>query len=852
MSAQSQLFQVGAAAFKQQSYLEAIRALEAFCRDHTASPSKDYFQAQVWLIKAYQETGQFARAIALCQPLTVNSPAQIQAWAQRNLPVLINASSTQSVNTRPTLIQTPTRPLEPSVSSEPPAFSAPSVPPTPSKSDAIRTDPPFLTLEESARLLETGNKALKMRRFADAVQTLESYCRSTDPTAKDYPQAQTLLVKAYKGNGQMDEAIALCQQLVNHEKPFIHIWARQFLQTLAPDLVIPPASSSTDASSASPTKVTSTSVSSRAQATPQPEAPQVIPKAGRSPKRNVKLLMKGIAGNLALASTVTLSLLSGMVLVLCLNLRFVNASDNPTLGLLIAISITLLFNAATFVLAPILLDLIQHLLYGTRWVSLSQIERHSPETARIIRTVCQQHKIQQPRLGLIQDQNPTAFTYGSLPSNARLVVSQGLFTYLDDDEVATVYAHELGHIVHWDFAVMTLASTLVQITYLIYTYTKELANKLGDGDGVKQVKNAAQTTTLIAYFFYRAGEYLLLYLSRIREYYADHFAAEVTGNPNGLSRALVKIAYGIVEEGQRTQVPSKVLQGTRALGICDPHSAAFTGTAYRVAAEPQKVGKIFLWDMFNPWGWWMELSSTHPLTGKRVRALTTYAEQLGLDVEFDMARVVREGRTLNKKRLYSNFILDLLLYRAELIGVFLGLAIASWLLVIGFAHGIALLCLGLFGFGVGMLFKTFVMYPSFYRPPAMDVLTLMSDPYASPLRGRPVKLTGEVIGRGDTGNKFGSDLKMKDPTGMIYLRYASRFGPLGNFLFGMTQVESFIRQEVTVVGWFRRGIAPWVDLIQMDCPQKWRVSSYHRFWSFVLGGGAIILSLALPVMLASK
>jgi Zn-dependent protease with chaperone function len=43
-----------------------------------------------------------------------------------------------------------------------------------------------------------------------------------------------------------------------------------------------------------------------------------------------------------------------------------------------------------------------------------------------------------------------------LPDTARLVVSKGLFTYLDDDEAATVYAHELGHIVHWDFALMTL------------------------------------------------------------------------------------------------------------------------------------------------------------------------------------------------------------------------------------------------------------------------------------------------------------------------------------------------------------------------------------------------------------
>jgi Zn-dependent protease with chaperone function len=140
-----------------------------------------------------------------------------------------------------------------------------------------------------------------------------------------------------------------------------------------------------------------------------------------------------------------------------------------------------------------------------------------------------------------------------LPNSARLVVSQGLFTYLDDDEIATVYAHELGHIVHWDFAVMTLASTLVQITYLIYSFARRLVVKAA----TRSSKNAAGTAALVAYVFYIIGTYLLLYLSRTREYFADHFAAETTGNPNALSRALVKIAYGILEEGKRASEPSR-------------------------------------------------------------------------------------------------------------------------------------------------------------------------------------------------------------------------------------------------------------------------------------------------------
>src|SRR5919202_1406852 len=553
----------------------------------------------------------------------------------------------------------------------------------------------------------------------------------------------------------------------------------------------------------------------------------------------VKLAMAGVAGNLALASGVTISLLFGMVLVLSLALVFIGDSHDPTIGLAIALGITVIFNIAAFFLSPFLMDLTQRWLYNTRWVSLEDVERQSPEAARVIQRVCQQKRIKTPRLGIIDDQNPTAFTYGSLPNSARLVVSQGLFTYLDDEEVATVYAHELGHIVHWDFAVMTLASTLLQITYLIYNF----ATRLGRG-GNDKVKDAAGTAALVAYVSYLIGTYLVLYLSRTREYFADHFAAETTGNPNALSRALVKIAYGIVEESIGASEPSRLIEGTRALGIYDHKAASSTGTAYRVAAKPYQLGRVFLWDLFNPWGWWMELNSTHPLTGKRVRALSTYAEQLGLPTEFDMGRVVKESRNLSKKKLYGNFVVDLLIYCAMPIGLFVGLGIG--IALVG-TFPTAPFALAIVGLGVGTLLRTFVMFPTFKQAPESDILKLMSDPYASPLRGKPVKLQGELIGRGDAGYEFGSDLKIQDRTGMIYLHYASRFGPIGNFLFGMNRVKNLLGAQVGVTGWFRRGVAPWVDMTQFTTESGTTVKSFHRIWSFILAGAAILLGLFLLV-----
>lgn len=819
MSSPSGLLQAGVNALKQKRYSEAVQALETFCKSQANQRNKELFQAQMYLVRAYQENGQSTQAIALCREMAASEYTQVREWAQRTLPTLSHTEPSQPSDTQ--AAEEPTQPFLK----------------RPSPQDLL---PP----ERSAELLKTGSQALKVRRYADAVENLEKYCQGTDPSDGNYAQAQMWLVKAYKNNEQTEQAIALCRELVGSDKEYVHIWAKQFLLTMVP--AEPPAEEAAEThETPAPGTATSPAFVRNARGA-APQAANNIPKAGRSDRRGVKLPMKGVAASLSMASGITVSLLFGMILVLSLSLLLIMDSENPTLGLMIAISITIAVNALIFFVSPIIMDLVQGWLYGTRWMSLAEVERYSPETAKVIRDVCQQKKIKQPRLGVIEDQNPTAFTYGSLPNSARLVVSRGLFTYLDDDEVATVYAHELGHIVHWDFAVMTLASTLVQIAYLLYTYIDKIADRVDNA----QVKNSARGVTIMAYIFYVVGEYLLLYLSRTREYYADHFAAEITGNPNGLSRALVKIAYGILEEGKRSKEPSTMLQGTRALGIADPKSAAFTGTAYRVASDPQKVGRVFLWDMFNPWAWWMELSSTHPLTGKRVRALSTYAEQLGLETEFDMGRVMREGRSLNRKKLYGNFATDVIVLWADKIGAVLGLLIGGAFAAVNHNPGMVL-SPALIGFGFGTLLKMVFMYPDFSRAPETDVLSLMSDPYASPLRGRAVKLAGEVIGRGDAGYKFGSDLKMQDASGMIYLRYTSRFGPLGNFLFGMTQAEGFVNREVAVTGWFRRGIMPWIDLVKMECPSKWTVTSHPRFWLLLLGLGSIALGFFLPSIVAN-
>jgi hypothetical protein len=93
----SELFTEGMTAAKEKPYPKAIKYLEDYCQACTERNSKDYIQAQIWLIKSYQMTGQLHRAIALCQILTNHSHSQVHTWANETLSFLSKSKNISHV-----------------------------------------------------------------------------------------------------------------------------------------------------------------------------------------------------------------------------------------------------------------------------------------------------------------------------------------------------------------------------------------------------------------------------------------------------------------------------------------------------------------------------------------------------------------------------------------------------------------------------------------------------------------------------------------------------------------------------------------------------------------------------------
>ncbi|MGQ9731687.1 MAG: zinc metalloprotease HtpX [Candidatus Zipacnadales bacterium] len=469
-----------------------------------------------------------------------------------------------------------------------------------------------------------------------------------------------------------------------------------------------------------------------------------------------------------------------------------------------------------------------------------------PELAIFIQAICRQKALHPPRFGIIHDGNPNAFTFGHYPGNARMVVTTGLLQICDEQEVQTVVAHELGHIVHWDFVVMTLAAAVPMVLYVIY--------RLGLQAGRGRNRNAAGAMLVAAVVFvaYFVSQYLVLFLSRVREYYADHFAADITRNPNGLASALVKIAYGLArapqeqedeERGRRPALSTAGGIGSRSLGIFDLKFGA--SLALAAAGSYSAEGgyshdatiRAMRWDLWNPWAFLCELSSTHPLPAKRIKHLEDIAWELGHKPLYDLPEPSERPENY-----WDEFVIDVLVAYMPLFGLLGGIAVGVALgLTVGWS--VAMVGLALLGLGAGMLIRTQFVYPK-RGFPAKQVAELLPEIKVSRIRCLPCSLSGNIIGRGIPGLYWSEDLVIRDKTGFIRLDYRQPLRFL-ELLFGLFRAEEFIGREVVIKGWYRRWPAPYIELWKLREPSGPEQTCWN--WALAFYGSLLLTALGLLI-----
>ncbi|MCX8153244.1 MAG: zinc metalloprotease HtpX [Candidatus Bathyarchaeota archaeon] len=303
----------------------------------------------------------------------------------------------------------------------------------------------------------------------------------------------------------------------------------------------------------------------------------------------------------------TLAIILGLsTLVFTVILSLIGVFDLLTLGILVVS-----FNIIQWLISPYLISAI----YRVREIP----ENENPNLHRIVENLSQKSKISKPKLMLAQISVPNAFAYGSPLTGNHVAVTTGLLQSLNESEVEAVIGHELGHLKHKDVQIMMAVSFLPALFYYI-GYSLMLSSVYR---GRREEGGSGALIGIAFVAFSWVLNLFILYLSRLREYYADRHSVSVVENgAQKLSTGLAKIVHATRRVG-RNQREKQANSAFKALFIADPDKAnadAVVLSAMEVQGDQQLVQQI-LSKKLTFADKLIEAFSTHPNIIKRLRAL---------------------------------------------------------------------------------------------------------------------------------------------------------------------------------------------------------------------------------------
>ena len=238
-----------------------------------------------------------------------------------------------------------------------------------------------------------------------------------------------------------------------------------------------------------------------------------------------------------------------------------------------------------------------------------EVDEHSaPEFVAIVRELAQRAGLPMPRVYLMDSPQPNAFATGRNPQHAAVCATTGLLNTLSRDEIAGVIGHELGHVRNYDTLTMTITATIAGAISMLAQFAMFFRGGNRDSNSGLSIVGSVLMLILAPL----AAMIVQMAISRTREYAADNLGAHISGRPDALASALVKISR-IAEE-----VPNDTAEThptTAPLFIINPLSG-------------RGMDNLF---------------STHPSTENRIAALEELSREMGLG-GFDGAAPARDKK----------------------------------------------------------------------------------------------------------------------------------------------------------------------------------------------------------------
>ena len=310
-------------------------------------------------------------------------------------------------------------------------------------------------------------------------------------------------------------------------------------------------------------------------------------------------------GKLVASMSLTMILVFGLLFALLAGLAFYF-----NIGIYGTVGMAILLGLFQWAIGPVIV----------RWsTNMRPLEKDEfPWIEQAVQDICFKNNVRVPKITVANMDMPNAFVFGRTNKSATLTLTRGLLITLNPDEVKGVIAHEIGHIKHNDMVVMTVVSVIPTIAYFIAMST--MFNRSRNQGG------AAVLIGIGAFAVYFITNLLILYFSRLREYYADNFAGHQV-RPTFLANGLAKITYGL--SLQKREAQSSTLRSFYAV---DPVASSYEVSKFASYYEDQKISeeeieKAMDWERKSSYSKFGEIFRTHPLTFKRIEKLYELEQQ---------------------------------------------------------------------------------------------------------------------------------------------------------------------------------------------------------------------------------
>jgi heat shock protein HtpX len=274
----------------------------------------------------------------------------------------------------------------------------------------------------------------------------------------------------------------------------------------------------------------------------------------------------------AVKTALLLGLLSGLLL-------FAGEAIAGRQGLYYALAFAALMNFAGYFFS----DKLALAMYQAQPVSETENPEAYRRVAPIVRNLTQRMGLPMPKLWLIPEESPNAFATGRNPSHASVAFTTGILQLMNDNEIEGVVAHELGHVLHRDILISSVAAMIAAAITMLARMAFWFGPR-GDSDDNRGSMWGGLFMMILAPI---AAMVIQMAISRSREYDADAASAKYVGSPYPLINGLQKL------DTWSKRIPMDASPATAHMFIIKP----FTG---------QSIMRLF---------------STHPSTEDRIARL---------------------------------------------------------------------------------------------------------------------------------------------------------------------------------------------------------------------------------------